>query len=200
MLVLSCPRVHVPKLLFCTWAFRELTCILVSHVCLLVIVFARIYLMSKHVSSRVPAVQEPVPRSLPRVFPCVRRFKLIPPSSGFFPRGEHPADSSLYLRMPLNFYRSHLRTCVRLLVEMYIDRCQMLEGPDPFVCEEMRVLVSWVTSENAMLWSPTKVAGFVKRLCVPLGLDWYSSRCHELPPALMRNIFDCCMIVKKSAE
>ena len=156
--------------------------------------------MSKHVSVRVPATSEPVSRSPSGASPRIRRFKLIPPSSGFFPFGEHPADSSLYLRMPLSFYQSHLRTCVRLLVEMYIARCDTLQGSEPFVCEEMRVLVSWVTSENALLWSTDKVAGFVKRLVVPLGLDWFSTRCDELPPALMRNIFDCGMIVKKSAE
>ena len=129
---------------------------------------------------------------------CTRLFKLIPPRSGFYRRGERIPDSSLYLRIPLDFYRSHLRTCVRLLVEMYIDRAALAKFPDQFVCEEMRVLVSWLSSDNAFGMSSHRLTRFVKKVCVPLGLDWYADRCEELPDALMKSFYNCGLLSKKS--
>lgn len=154
--------------------------------------------MSKHPSSSVPNGNTRLSPSVVESL-CSRRFKLIPPRSGFYPRGERISDSSLYLRIPLKFYQSHLRTCVRLLVEMYLDRNILLDQ-ECFVCEEMRILVSWITSENTLSWSCGKVTRFVRDLCASLGLDDRSCRCPDIPITLMRNMFQCGMLNKKSFE
>ena len=128
-----------------------------------------------------------------------RHFKTIPPCPGSYPRGSHISKSSLYLRVPSEFYESHLRTCVRLLVELCLDR-SMLMDEQLFVCEEMRVLVSWVSSENAFSWSVKKVSSYAKQLCTTVSLDPRTGRCPELSPVFVESILNRHLQFKTSME
>ena len=88
------------------------------------------------------------------------------------------------MRMPKDFYVSHLRTCVYLLVKMSLDRSMFLDHKF-FVCPEMRVLVTWISSENAMAWTSSKVSSYVRELCVSISLDPRTDRCPKLSNAFV---------------
>ena len=162
--------------------------------------------MSKHSSAAasnmngaiVPASASSVLNTR-KTFLRTRHFKYIPPRSGAYPRGSHVSESSLYLRVPKKFYECHLRTCVRLLVEMSLDR-SMLYQEQFFVCEEMRVLVSWVTSENAMSWSVKEVRDYVRKLCDSISCDPRTGACPELSTVFIDSIYNLHLRSKQSME
>ena len=143
---------------------------------------------------------EPIPHPSVSVDKSLRtrRHKCIPPRHGYS-RDQHISESSLYMRVPLDFYASHLRTCVRLLVEMHLDRSMLLDQ-EFYVCLEMRVLVTWIASENAMSWSSSRVSSYVRDLCASISLDARTGRCPKLSHSFVQDLYARRLRIRQTFE
>ena len=131
------------------------------------------------------------PYDLPSVFSAGHEVpRTSSPKAVSFPGtdGDDSKKSSsplICVRMSSTFYKDHLEVSLYRLVDIFIQ--QTLSPSSSFyVSPEMRVLVSWVSGQDATKWPSTKVFCFVRNLCSPLTIEGLVSTHPELPsPDLM---------------